>query len=181
MNNAQHDITTSEQPSVEVGNGDDSNVNRDVDDPGVAPVRIDPSLHEGIPARNDVQKEQLRRQLLADPHTRTFVVWRGRNALVDDAEKHQECLDLGLTPSYTEEDFDDEERARSAIILRLVDRPHLNDWQRARLGLDLKWVYAELAGAQKGTRNDLRVNSPKRFRSIDSLEEAAGVVGFKHK
>lgn len=136
---------------------------------------IDSEFKNLIPALTAEERKGLEESLIQEGCRDALVVWG--DILIDGHNRYEICSKHGIPYRTEQKDFESRNDAIQWIILNQFGRRNLPLYERARLALRLKPVFAEKAKEQQGERTDI---SQKSVKGIDTQKELAKVAGVSH-
>lgn len=100
--------------------------------------------------------------------------------ILDGHHRYQICQELNIKPKFAIREFENELLEKKFVIECNLKRRHLNDFQKAELGVLLLPIEQELAKQGQGKRNDLtsRPNDLKVKSKEQSRDKVANKVGM---
>lgn len=143
-------------------------------------ITIDKEFKSLIPALTDDEYKGLEESILKEGCRDSLVLWG--DTLVDGHNRYEICTKHGIAFETVQKDFDNRDDAIQWIILNQFGRRNLPMYERARLALRLKPVFAE-----KAKENILAVQNnnnssafQKSEKQINTAKEIAKVAGVSH-
>lgn len=100
-------------------------------------------------------------------------IWLHDGQIIDGRNRYKACSQLGIKPAFTEYKGDG---SLAAFVVSLnLKRRHLNESQKAFVGLELEAIYAEVAKKRQGVRTDIAEIFPQSEMGR-ARDKAAAVV-----
>lgn len=141
-------------------------------------IVIDKEFRNLIPPLSAEEYAGLEENILMEGCRDALVLWG--DVLVDGHNRYEICMKHGFPFNTTQMDFDSREDAIAWIIKNQLGRRNLIAYERSRLALRLKPIFAAKAKenqreAAMVTNGALLLNSAKAVNTAEELAKAAGV------
>jgi DNA modification methylase/DNA-binding XRE family transcriptional regulator len=152
-------------------------------------IKINDNFKNLIPALTPDEFEQLQKNCIKEGILESIKTWNG--FIIDGHNRYEIATKHGLKYEIKEMQFESENHVIEWIILHQFGRRNLPNYERAKLALRLKDLFAEkakenLIKAAETTNNKLHQtpcqnsDKPLKVESIDTKKELAKIAGVSH-
>jgi ParB-like chromosome segregation protein Spo0J len=117
-------------------------------------LKVNPEYEKLIPKMSYEEYSGLRRSIKNDGQQYPIIVNEDMEIL-DGHNRYKACIELGIEPDFIARNFESKLEEKQFVIITNLQRRHLNDFQKAELGMLLLPIEQELAKQRQGTRTDL--------------------------
>lgn len=143
-------------------------------------VKIDKEFKNLIPPLSAEELKQLEENILQDGCRDPLVTWNG--ILLDGHNRFEICERNNIPFKTVEKEFDDRDAAIEWIILNQFGRRNLPAYERAKLALRLKAVFADKAKANQKLSDGKGKQKSANLKAepVETRKELAKIAGVSH-
>lgn len=106
------------------------------------------------------------------------IIVNAENVVLDGHHRYKACIGLGIPIKISVRTFESKLLEKKFVIECNLKRRHLNDFQKAELGIPLQKINQELSRVNQGTRTDLTsLSNEKKVAPFHSGKETAKEIG----
>jgi len=144
-------------------------------------IKIKPEYEKLVPALQELEYAELRNSITKNGLYFPIIVNK-EGVVLDGHHRYKACKELGIEPQTIQREFSNELEEKKFVIENCIQRRHLNDFQKAELGIPLQKINEELAKKQQGTRSDL-TSSPngEKVKPFHSNKETSNQIGISSR
>jgi len=143
-----------------------------------AQLQTNPEYERLVPPLTNDEYKQLRESIKKNGQWVPIIVNKD-NVILDGYHRYRACFELRIDPRFTHQIFDSNLLEKKFVIECNLKRRHLNDFQKAELGIPLLAIEKELAKLRQGKRNDLTsVSNDAEVKPIKATTQLSKKIGL---
>jgi len=141
-------------------------------------LQINPEYERLVPPLTSKEYLQLKTSIKKDGQWVPIIVNKD-NIILDGHHRYKACFELRIDPHFTHKIFGSSLLEKKFVIECNLKRRHLNDFQKAELGIPLLAIEKELAKLRQGKRNDLTsMPNDVKVKPIKATDQLSKKIGL---